>query len=183
MKKLFNSFTGLPHPSRKTVLLVLIVATITILLSALISTWISGITNLKVPSIGTIRTLGVDAYGGDINTTQNGQKFIDWGIIYPGTATNRSFYIRNKSNIEITLNLTKANLTYIDSNGKNVTSPDQSYLNLTWNYNDTPLSPNEVIYVTLTLHASPDQSFIDYLITNNVREFSFDIYICPSEEH
>jgi len=32
--------------------------------------------------------------------------------------------------------------------------------------------------VTLTLGASPDNSFLDYLIANDVRDFSFDVIIC-----
>ncbi len=182
MKLSFDSFTKLLRPSKKTVLLILVVAAVTILLSAIISIWLSRVTNLKVPSIGTIRTFGVEAYGGDIKLKE-GEQYIDWGTIYPGTLTNRSFYIRSKSSIEAILNLDTANWTFRDSDGKIVTGPNNNYMSLTWNYTDTPVDPGEVIMVALTLSASSSSSFIDYLMASDVRDFSFDIVIFASEMH
>jgi len=74
-----------------------------------------------------------------------------------------------------------ANWTFRDSDGKIVTGPNSNYLNLTWNYADTPIGPREEIYVSLTLRASSSYSFADYLIANDVRAFSFDIVIYASE--
>lgn len=158
----------------------------TIALSTTISMFLSRIDNLTYPSIGTIHVLRVEAYEGDIKL-ENQTKYIDWGTVYPGTLTNRSIYIRSKSNIETILNLTTANWTFRDSDDKNVTGFLASYMkpalamNLTWNYTDTPISPDEEIYVTLTLRASDDIPFINYLTDKKVAGFSFDIHIRAEE--
>lgn len=171
MKNPFNSFIEFLRHSKKTVLLILIVAAITLILSTLISMLLSRIYNYDLPSLGTIRTTGVNA----------SIQFIDWGTIYPGTLTNRSFYVQSQSNIETTLNLTAANWTFRDSEGNNVTGslpikPAEA-MNVTWNYTGTLVSPGEEIYVTITLWASDDARFINYLIDKKVEEFSFDIHI------
>ena len=156
----FNFLTKFPHPSKKTVLLVFAVAAITILLSAMISIWLSKVSNLKVPSLGTIETVGVEAYGGDINLT-DGTQYILWGTIRPDTLTNRSFYLRSISNADIELNISATNWNPPDISGN---------LTLSWNYTGTPISPEEVIYVTLTLSTSGSDSLIIYLVPSNIRE-------------
>jgi hypothetical protein len=137
---------------------------------------------LRFPSLGTIRVIGVEAYRGDINTTQDGKQYIDWGTVYPGTLINRSFYINNSgSNTPVTLSLSLMNLTFFNSKGKNVTdslpADIQNPLTLTWNYSNTPINPLEEIYVILTLEASSNSSFLEYLITYEVERFNFEIAI------
>lgn len=175
MKNLFNSFIEFLRHSKKTVLLILIVAAITITLSTMISIWLSRFDNYLIPSLGTIRTTGVNA----------SIQYIDWGTIYTGTLTNRSFYIQSQSNIETTLNLTAANWTFRDSKGNNVTGSlpmkPADAMNVTWNYTGALVSPGEKIYVTLTLWTSDDIRFINYLIDERVKEFSFDIHIYAKE--
>ena len=187
MKNLFNSFIEFLRHSKKTVLLILIVATTTLIFSTMISIWLSKFDNYLIPSLGTIHTTGVEAYGGNI-TLKDGNQSIDWGTTYPGTFTNRSFYVQSQSNIETTLNLTTGNWTFRDSEGKNVTESLANYnitrplaMNVTCNSTGTRLSPNEVIYVTLTLWASNDARFINYLIDKRVEEFSLDIHIYAKE--
>lgn len=155
----------------------------TLLLSTLISMWLSGYYKLRLPSIGTIRVKGVEAFKGDINTTQDGKQFINWGTIYPGTPTNRSFYIKSVSNEPITLQLIVSNLTFQDSKGAIVTKalPLKDPFHLTWNYTGAALNPKEVVYVVLTLEVSLDSRFIKYLIDNGVKQFYFDITIKPLE--
>jgi hypothetical protein len=125
--------------------------------------------------------MGVEAFGGDINTTQDGRQFIDWGTVYPGSATNRSFYIRSVSNEPIILQLTVSNITFQNSEGNNVIEalPVENPLRLTWNYTGLPLNPKEQIFVVLTLEISPDLRFIDFIIDNDVKQFYFDITIKP----
>jgi len=186
MKNLFNSFIEFLRHSKKTALLILIVAATTLILSTMISIWLSSFDNYLIPSLGTIHTTRVKAYGGNI-TLKDGNQSIDWGTIYPGTFTNRSFYVQSQSNIETTLNLTTGNWTFRDSEGGNVTESLASYIprplamDLTWDYNGTPISPKEEIYVTLTLWASNDIRFINYLIDKKVEEFSLDIHIYAKE--
>ena len=181
MKYLFTSLIEFLRRSKKTALLILVVAAITIALSTTISMFLSRINHLRIPSLGTIHTFGVEAYGGNI-TLKDGIQYVDWGTIYPGTLTNRSLYLQSKSNVEAILMLETANWTYQDSDNHIITEPINSYMNLTWNYTETPISPGETIYVTLTLWASQDNSFINYLVTNNVKNFSFEIIIYASEE-
>lgn len=170
--------------TKKIILLIVIVSAATLLISTLVAILLSGSHNLRFPSLGTIRVTGVEAYGGDINTTQDGMQFIDWGTIYPGVLLNRSLYIKSKSSTPITLNLTLSNLTFSNSIEENVTEnlPSKNPMNLTWNYNNTQLSPNEEIYITLTLKASSDPGFIEYLIAYDVKNFGFDTVITALEQ-
>jgi hypothetical protein len=127
--------------------------------------------------------VGVEASGGDINIMQDGKQFIDWGTVYPGTMTNRSFYIKSVSNKPITLQLMVSNLTFQNSEGTNVMEPlpVENPLSLTWNYSGLPLNPKEQIFVVLTLKIPSDSAFIDFIIDNNVKKFYFDITIKPVE--
>jgi len=177
LKDLFDSFIEFLRHSKKTVLLIIVVAAITLILSTIISMLLTRIDNYSFPSLGTIRTTGVNA----------SIQFIDWGTIYPGTLTNRSFYIQSESNVETILMLETANYTLLDPDDNNVTDSlpgdidPSDALNVTWSSTGTrigpPISPGEEIYVTLTMWASNDISFINYLIDNRVQEFSFDIRI------
>jgi len=140
---------------------------------------------MRFPSLGTIKVIGVEAYGENITIAQDGKQYIDWGTVYPGSAVNCSFYIKSKSNMLITLNLSISNITFKNSKGENVSEilSVKNSLNLAWNYNDTLLKPNEEIYVTLTLKASSEPIFIDYLVANDVKEFTFDIVIMAVPQH
>jgi len=168
---------------KKTILLIITVSALTLLLDAAISTWLSRFHNLRLPSLGTIRVIGAEAYGGDINLTQKSEKYIDWGTLYPGLPVKRSFYIRSESNVPVTLNISIANLTFLNSKGENVTDklPIKSPLSLTWNYSNIPLNPREEIYVTLTIEASIDPQFLKFVIDYDVQEFSFNIIIIAKE--
>jgi len=171
MKNPFDFLSKFPHPSKKTVLLILVVAAVAILLSAAISIWLSKVTRLKVPSIGTITTIGVEAYW-DKNCENKTEK-VDWGMIWPSSSKNVTFYLRSVSNVDAKLKLNVTNWNPANISG---------YMDLSWDYNGTPISPHEVVQVNLSLSASSSYSFIDYLIANNVKEFSFDIIIYASEE-
>lgn len=168
---------------KEIILLVIIVAATTLAISTMISIWLSRYDNLHFPSLGTIKVVDLEVYGGDINITQERMPCIDWGTTYPGTPTNRSFYIKSQSNIPIILSLKISNVTFHDVNNQNVTTdlPIENPLTLTWNYNNTILEPKEEIYVTLTLTVSAQQEFLQYLIAYDVTKFSFDIVISPLE--
>jgi hypothetical protein len=129
--------------------------------------WLSKIDNLTVPSIGTIHVTGVDAYGGDIKSA-NGTMSIDWGTLYLGDSKNASFYLKSISNIPIKLAFNVTNW-----------SPEgiAPYMTLSWNYTGTQIAPQEEIPVGFTLSLSSSRDFINYLITNNVTAFNFDIHI------
>lgn len=181
LKSLSNSIVQFIRRFGKTLLLITAVSLATLILSAAISIWLSNSQNLHLPSLGTIQVMGVEAFGGDINTTQDGEQFIDWGTVYPGSATNRSFNIRSVSNEPIILQLTVSNITFQNSEGNNVIEalPVEDPLRLTWNYTGLPLNPKEQIFIVLTLEISPDPRFINFIIDNNVKQFYFDITIKP----
>jgi len=167
-------------PSRKTVLLIIVVAIVAVGLNALVATLLERYQSFHIPSVGNIYALGFDAYGGNI-TTHDGIQYIDWGTNYVGSQTNGSIYLRSKSNIETKMNLKTANWTYLNTQGQNVASPTTSSINLTWDYDNSTLKPNQEIYVTFTLSVPYDADFVEYLITNKVTQFNFDINISPSE--
>jgi len=169
MRNKFHSFTAFLRSSKRTILLILLVAVITIALSTTISILSQSITTLKFPSLGTIKTLGVEAYW-DRNL-ENKTETIKWGTISPESSKNVTLYLRSISTTETTLHLNTTNW-----NPTNISE----YMNLKWNYNGTILHPGETIQVTLTLTASSSKTFILYLITNDVKEFGFDIIITAS---
>ncbi|MEM2567645.1 MAG: hypothetical protein QXH20_04135 [Candidatus Bathyarchaeia archaeon] len=177
VKSPFNAIMSFTHRHWKTILLGIIISLATLLLSAIISIWLSRYYNLRLPTLGTIRTIGVEVHGGDLI----GGRLIDWGIVYPGTLTNRSFYIRSESNTQVKLSLKQSNFTFLNSKKENVTqhlpSPGTEALNLTWNYSGNVLNPKQEIFVTLTLNVSNDPSFIRFLVNYEVTEFNFDICI------
>ncbi len=166
-----------PRPSKKTLLLILVVATITLLFSTLISMWLSKFHNQHIPSVGTLRTIGVEAYGGDIKRDEQGNKYINWSAIYTGASENRSFYLRSKSNVKANLTITDVNWAFNNSEDEILIGFNASYMIFNCDKNGTLISPNEEIYVTLTLKASTESSFINALIINKVEKFSFDIII------
>lgn len=172
MKNQFDFLSKFPHPSKKTVLLITVVAAVTLLLSAGISIWLSKVMNLRVPSVGNVITIGFEAYWDE--NCENETRQVNWGTIRLGSSKNVTFYLRSISNAD-----TRLNLSTTKWNPANASK----YMNLSWNYNGTPISPHEVVRVMLSLSASSSYSFIEYLIANNVKEFSFDIIIYPSEEY
>lgn len=177
----FDSLTKFLRSSMKTVLLILVVVVITIIISAAVSILLQRTTDLYVPSLGTIKTLGVEAYW-DRNLENKTEK-IDWETIWPGTSKNVTIYIRSISNIETTLELRTANWTFRNSNSGIVAGPSDSspYMNLTWNYNETIVRLGETVQVTLTLSVDHSSDFIEFLISNDVKGFTFDIIIRTSE--
>jgi len=169
MRSKIHSFITFLRSSKKTLLLILIVAVASIAITTTISILLSKIDNLHVPSLATIKTIGVEAYW-DLNC-ENKTETIDWDTIWPGSTKNVTFYLRSVSNFEATLNLYATNW-----NPANISD----YMDLSWSYNETPLNPGEIIQVTLTLSASSSDSFIRYLIANDVKDFNFDIVIAAS---
>jgi len=170
MMNRFHSFIAFFRSSKKTILLMLIVALLSIAVTTTISIMLSNIHNLTIPSLGNIKTIGVEAYW-DPNC-ENKTETIDWGIMWPGSSKNVTLYIRSVSNVKTTLHLSTSDLNPADIS---------EYINLSWNYEGSRLNPDEVIQVTLFLSASIDDSFSYYLIDNKVKDFSIDIHIVAGE--
>jgi hypothetical protein len=152
---------------KKTILLIVVVAVASVLLTILVGILLSRTHDLTIPSVGTIYVAGVEINGGDIETI-DGQQYVDWGTISPGVSIYRSFYVKSNSTVDIKLDLSTTNWSPRGLSGN---------LTLSWDYNGTAISPTAEVYVTLTLSASSDASFVQYLISNSIKEFSFDINI------
>lgn len=182
MKHHLDSLIKFLHPSKKTVLLILIVVVITVILHTFIAIWLSKF-YLPIPSLGTIHTLGVEAYW-DANLTDkiDEDEKIDWGTLWLGSSNNATIYLLSLKNDTI-LSLTKANLIFYDTDETAIQPPTNisTYINLTWNYNGTIASVGDKIPVTLTLSATYSMDFILYLIENNIKSFSLDIIISTTE--
>ena len=157
-----TSFVGL---SKKTIFLIIVIICI-LFFNVLFSIWLSKATKLKVPSIGTIKTVGIEAYW-DLNLAKK-MDIIDWDIIWLGSTKNVTYYLRSTSNVPIILVFNSTDWTPIDI---------LNYVNLTWNYYGKPINPGEIIQVTMTLSFSPTTRFVEYILTSGVNEFSFDIVI------
>lgn len=177
MKSPLNAIISSIQRHRKTILLGIVIALTTLLLSTIVSIWLSRYHNLRLPTLGTIRAIGIKVYGGDLI---NGA-LIDWGTVYPGTSTNRSFHIQSESNTPVILTLKQSNFTLLNSKGENATRhlplPATEALNLKWNYSGIVLNPKQEIFVTLTLNVSNQLNFLQFLINYEVTEFNFDICI------
>jgi len=183
IKDLFDSSIKYLRHSKKTILLIIVVVAITIVLNTLILTWLSITNNYTLRNIVGLHTTGVKAYGGDI-IDENGEQYIDWGTVYPGTLTTRSLYLQSESSVKKALTFRTSNQAFLNSEGNDVTESFPSdmdiedAMNVTWNYDGTPLSHEDSeIYVTLTLNVSSDIRFVEYLIGERMETFSFDIHI------
>ena len=168
---------------KNTFLLIIVVALITALLQTLISVWLSRNNKISLPSFGTIYTLQAEVYGGSLKELNNGQKFIDWGTVYPGITVHRTFNVMSKSNVEAKLIIKAMNWVFNNSRGEIVKGPtnETDYMTLIASLNETLMNPNQSLEVTLTLMVSNSSDFINFIIENEVTSFSFDIYIYMSK--
>jgi len=115
-------------------------------------------TNRKVSNVGAVKAIGVGIYWDQSCT--NTVTSIDWEIIEPGSTVNKTCYIRNQGNSASTLSLQTSNWNPSDAS---------DYISLIWDYGGQPVSPDEVVRVTLTLSVLSS--------IQNITDFSFDITI------
>jgi hypothetical protein len=166
-KNKLGRLTSFLRHSRRTLFLIIVVASITTIINTLVAVWLSHSGILTIPGIGTIRVTGMEAYGGDLNST--GETIsLDWGMFHLPDSKNASFYLRSISNIPLKLAF---NVTNWSPEGLSL------YMTLSWNYTGAQIAPNEEIQVTFNLSLSSSIDLINYLIANNVTSFNFDIYI------
>jgi hypothetical protein len=118
---------------------------------------------LTVPSNGTITTANVGAYS-DSQCTQN-LTAIDWGTFHPSNSTTKIIYVKNTGDLPITLTMTSQSWTPASAS---------SVLTLTWDQQNTVLTPNQSIPAILTLTADSD--------TGSLTDFSFNILITGTEQ-
>jgi len=129
----------------------------TVIVTALVMTFV-----LRVPSIGTIKTIGLQIYTDSTGTTPLTQ--ISWGFLGPGDIAIVTAYMKSVSN-------TPVNITMVTQNWN--PSIAATYITLTWDYpTGRILQPGEMIAVKFTLTVSSSIS--------GIIDFAFDIMITAS---
>jgi hypothetical protein len=158
------------------------VAAITLVVSAAISIILDDHSNISLPSVGYIHTVGIKTYLDP--TLQNQTAQINWGTPYAGSSRNVTLYLQSTSNVQTTLSLAITNWTFINANNTVAAGPSDStpYLNLTWNYQDQTLNPGQTYQTTLTVTTDNSANFLTFLINNNITQFSMDITIQANEK-
>ena len=114
-----------------------------------------------IANVATIKTVGVGVYK-DVNFTVSVTQ-IDWGVLEPGTTKNFTAYLRNESNVPISLNMTTQNWNHPEA---------EQFISVSWDQEGKMLEPNQVVSVTFTLSVSAD--------VTGVTSFSFEIVIIGS---
>ena len=114
-----------------------------------------------IANVAMIKTVGVRVYK-DSNCTLLLTQ-IDWGMLEPGTTKNFSAYLRNESNVPISLSMTTQKWNPPEA---------EQFISVSWNQEGKTLEPNQVVSVTFTLSVSADIS--------GVTSFSFEIVIVGS---
>ena len=171
MEKMFSSLIEFLYSSKRTIMLITITIIVTLVVSSLVSIWLTNNSNLSLPSIGTIKTVGVEVYWD--SDLENRTETINWETIQVGTSKNFTVYIRSLSNVETTL--------VLDTTDWSPANLSQ-YVSFIWDYDGRILQPGEVIQVKFTFLSSYSRTFLFFLIDNNVKNFSFDIHVVASEE-
>lgn len=133
----------------------------TLVLGALVPVMSATQTNKTISNAGSVKAIGVGVYWDQACT--NPVSSISWGVLDPGSSVNKTVYIKNTGNNAATLSLAASN--WSPSNASD-------YMNLSWDYNEQPISVNAVIQVKLTLSVLSNIS--------GITNFSFDITIIAS---
>ena len=136
----------------KPMLLLLVMATLTFAVYGLMQS------SMRIAGTGTLKVVDVGVFWG-FNCTEE-IHVIDWGFVEPGSANNVTIYVRNEGNVVATLFMYTENWDPTNAS---------DYLELTWDYEGSPLEPAEVTQITLTLAVSTN--------VEGISNFSFDIII------
>jgi len=181
MKSTPNPTMRFLRSHKKTILLIAITATIAVVISSLVFRWLIKCPSLAMLTSGIITMTGVEGYWDEnlVNKTTT----YDWGTVLPGASNSITLYLRSISNIETRLYRATGNWTFWNSRSEIVAGPFNSteFMYLTWDYDNSTVRPGESIMVTLTLHARLSSDFIEFLIAEDVKAFSFDIHINASQ--
>ncbi len=160
---------------KKTVLLVVVAATITLLVSTSISVLLERNYDINLPSIGNIKTVGVEVYMDEQLKTRSDK--VDWGTVKPGSIVNVTRYVRNVSNENTDLSMTVENWHYLNASG--VILNETSYINLHWDGEGKTLKPNQKLKVVFTLSVDHSYEFVNFIVGEQVKSFAFDMKISP----
>ncbi len=130
-----------------------------VLLSILGGVAIAQLTSQQgIASSGTIKVVGVNLFWD--KTCTNKVTSITWGLVTPGTTTNKYVYVRNDGTATGTLSMSYGNWT---------PTAAASYFRLAWNCSSYGLARNALVCAKLTLTAQ--------LNVTGVKDFNFMILI------
>jgi len=143
----------------------LMLITYTLALSLVGQAFPASQTSKTLSSTGSIQiqtTVDVGVYLDSQCTTQLSS--MTWGTLEPGANQNVVCYIKNEGNTAMTLSMYASNWS---------PSSAENYLTLNWNYDSSPIDPDEVVQITFTLTVSPD--------ITGITTFGFDITIVGTD--
>lgn len=115
----------------------------------------------RIPSMATLKTVGVGVYEDPACTVEVTQ--IDWGILEPGDTATFDAYIKNLSNVPITLTMRTEDWSPAKAS---------DFISVSWDYDGTKIPVDSSIPVTLTLDVDA--------ATSGIESFSFTIVIIGS---
>ena len=146
---------------KKSYTVALVVCTVALTILTVTTTGLLSV-NQTISSTGAVTAINVGVYS-DSDCT-NELTSIDWGTISPGNSENKTIYLKNTGNAQITLSMTTTNWT--------PASADEP-VSLLWDKENVKLNPNQVATATLTLNISES--------IDGITNFSFDIVITGTE--
>jgi hypothetical protein len=146
---------------KKLSMVALIAIIVTLIILTVTTTGLLSV-NQTISSSGTVTAINVGVYSDSACTTE--LTSIDWGTISPGNSENRTIYLKNTGNAQITLSMTKTNWNPANADGP---------ITLTWNRESTKLDVDQVTTAALTLSLSESIS--------GITNFSVDIVITGTE--
>ena len=117
-----------------------------------------GQTSRTVQNTGTVKTVGVGVYWDSGCTSQVSS--INWTVLEPGQRKNQTVYVKNTSNVPVTLSMITQNWNPTNAS---------SYIACTWDSEGKSLSVNQVTPAVLTLSVNNTIA--------GITNFSFDIVI------
>jgi len=139
----------------------IVISTVALTILTLTTTGLLSI-NKTVPSTGAVTAINVGVYSDSACTSE--LISIDWGTISPGNSENRTIYLKNTGNAQITLSMTKTSWNPANADGP---------ITLIWNRESATLNATQVTTATLTLSLSES--------INGITNFSVDIVITGTE--
>lgn len=149
------------QPSSKLLAVIALAATAMVAVFAM--TALAGPSIKNILNQGQMKKVNVSIYWDSACT--NATTSINWGIITPGTANSKTFYVRNEGNTPLVLSITVLN--WNPSNASNC-------LSLTWDLQGQTINSASTKTATLTLTATAD--------TTGITSFSFDATIAGTAQ-
>lgn len=109
-------------------------------------------------NVGKVHAVGVSVFEDENCTTS--LTWIDWDLVYPGSHSERSLYLKNNGTLSILLVMTVGNWTPVNAS---------EYLFLSWDLENVTMVESEVLMATLTLDVALNVTIAGF------KEFTFDI--------